>query len=63
MIDCYFTKITQIFDYGWVLEDGAQRPRPTEVGFGMFFKGIHSLPLDNFRSIKIEKSRFNLRDV
>lgn len=29
MIDCYFTKITRIFGYGWVLEDGAQRPRPT----------------------------------
>ena len=25
MIDCYFTKITQIFGYGWVLEDGAPR--------------------------------------
>ena len=36
MIDCYFTKITQIFDYGWVLEDGAQRPRPTEVCFVVY---------------------------
>ena len=36
MIDCYFTKITQIFDYGWVLEDGARRPRPTEVCFVVY---------------------------
>ena len=31
MIDCYFTKITQIFGYGWVLEDGARRPLSYEV--------------------------------